>query len=332
MPPDVAQAHLPRDLARGEEVGAEHRIFQPRFAREFARVHVDRGKRFGLVDDQIRAALQLDAVIGQRTELLFQPEKLKHLAFAGIADQLVFQPALCGGKQLFGARIRLCVAYIHLVHARQVEIAQQPRVQIPFAEHAVANGSGFIRFARVFVHAAQRAKFLFKQRKARPLRLCAQDDAALGRKFFCPVQHPFARLLVRDLARYGAERRRREIDQIFADKRHVHREARALRADGRFGDLHHHGIADLYVEFGGHVALRLRGHVSRGEVAVPVRPVRDKRRLHACQHIDDAPFINIPGCIAIRLPVRVKFDKFARFDDRCDIRRAEAVEKSWSFA
>jgi hypothetical protein len=58
MPPEVAQPQLPRDGDRGLEVGAENRLFQIAMADERAGVHVDRGHRFGLVDDQIAARLQ----------------------------------------------------------------------------------------------------------------------------------------------------------------------------------------------------------------------------------------------------------------------------------
>ena len=58
---EVAQAQLARDHLRRLEVGLEDRVVEAAAADEAAGVDVDRRHRLGLVDDQVAAALEIDA-------------------------------------------------------------------------------------------------------------------------------------------------------------------------------------------------------------------------------------------------------------------------------
>ena len=67
---EVAQPQLPRDHLRGLEVGLEDRVVEAAAADEAAGVDVDRRHRLGLVDDQVAAALQIDAARERLLDLL----------------------------------------------------------------------------------------------------------------------------------------------------------------------------------------------------------------------------------------------------------------------
>jgi hypothetical protein len=57
QPADVAEAELVGDLVDGLEVGLEDRLLHVlrALADEAAGVHVDRGERLGLIDDEVAA-------------------------------------------------------------------------------------------------------------------------------------------------------------------------------------------------------------------------------------------------------------------------------------
>ena len=129
-----------------------------------------------------------------------------------------------------------------------------------------------------------------------------------------------------DLAGDRAKLRRGKINDAFADKGEVHRQPRALAADGRFGDLHHHAVPLPHVELGRDRALRFGGHIPGGKIAVPLPAVCDKRRLHARKHVDDAPFVDIPRRVALLESVRMEFDELARFDNGGNVLFAETVK------
>ena len=73
-------------------------------------------------------------------------------------------------------------------------------------------------------------------------------------------------------------------DEVLPHKREAHGQPRALRADGRFCDLHHHFVARLYVEravCGRDVCLG--GDIPRIEIAVLLLPEGDECRLHTVE-------------------------------------------------
>src|SRR5205814_3036602 len=56
---EIAQADLANNLVDGVDIRTDNRIFEPvRFAHEFARIDVDRNKRFRLIDHNVAARFQ----------------------------------------------------------------------------------------------------------------------------------------------------------------------------------------------------------------------------------------------------------------------------------
>ena len=70
---EIAQAQLPRDGLRRLQVGLEDGVVERAHADETAGVDVDGGQRLGLVDDQIAAALEVDAAMQRPFDLLSTP-------------------------------------------------------------------------------------------------------------------------------------------------------------------------------------------------------------------------------------------------------------------
>ena len=72
---DVAQPKLPDDLLRGLDVVLRHRLLEPRRRRPRARadeaagVDVDDGERLGVVEDEVAAGREVDALVEGRADL-----------------------------------------------------------------------------------------------------------------------------------------------------------------------------------------------------------------------------------------------------------------------
>ena len=324
---DVAQAHLPRDLAGGEQIGGEYRVFQPGIAGEFARVHVDRGERLRTVEYKIGAARERYAGTDEPVDLLFQPEVLEHFARSPVRDEF----ALPAGAAQRRRDAAVCgfVADIDIGDARQVEIAQQAHMHVGIAVDEVAHRRAFVRFERGGVQPAQIPRLRTQLCKGHVQRVGAHDEpAALRSKFPRRAQKLRALLFARDLAGDGTEIGGGQEDEVLPHKREAHGQPRALRADGRFCDLHHHFVARLYVEravCGRDVCLG--GDIPRIEIAVLLLPEGDECRLHTVEHVDDPALVNVAGDLARTVGVKVKFDKVTALGDRRKAVFAEVVKK-----
>ena len=81
----VAQPNLPHDLLDRIDVGLDDRVFQTRrLAHVLAGVDVDRYQRFGLVDDDVAAALQPDFRLERLVDLVLDAELLEQRRFFGV--------------------------------------------------------------------------------------------------------------------------------------------------------------------------------------------------------------------------------------------------------
>src|SRR3546814_16038795 len=65
---EIAQSQLARNRLRGFEIGLQHRLFEIAMADIRAGVDVDGGHRFGLVEYQVTAGLQIDLALQRPRE------------------------------------------------------------------------------------------------------------------------------------------------------------------------------------------------------------------------------------------------------------------------
>ena len=91
---EVAQPELPRDRLRGLEVGLEDGVVERAPRDEAAGVHVDRGERFGLVDDEVAAALEIHAPGQRLLDLLLHREEVEEVLFDLFAVEEEIEKAL----------------------------------------------------------------------------------------------------------------------------------------------------------------------------------------------------------------------------------------------
>src|SRR5579862_4027437 len=82
---EIAQADLADDFFDGIDIGLDDGVFETRrFADVLAGVDVDRDQRFGLVDDDVAAALEPDFRLERLVHLLFQAELFEQGRFFGV--------------------------------------------------------------------------------------------------------------------------------------------------------------------------------------------------------------------------------------------------------
>jgi hypothetical protein len=84
----VAQPQLPRDGAGGFEVGLEDGVVEVARADEAAGVHVHRGQRLGLVEDDVAAALQVHAPRQRTFDLFLDAEQVEDRPLALVVLEL----------------------------------------------------------------------------------------------------------------------------------------------------------------------------------------------------------------------------------------------------
>ena len=80
----IAQPQLPRDRMRGFEIGLEDRVVEIAGADITAGIHVDGRHRFGLVDHQIAARLQIDAARQRALDLRLDVVQIEERPLAGV--------------------------------------------------------------------------------------------------------------------------------------------------------------------------------------------------------------------------------------------------------
>ena len=142
---DVAQAHLPRDLPDGDEVGLEHRLLQAVLAREFPCVDVDDRHRLGTVDDQIAAVLHGRRARTERAQLGGQPVLAEGVFLLGA----VCDPAFADVRPEAGKHddfiVQLPIAYIQSGNAVAEAVAHDTERKIELTVNGVPHLRGLRR-------------------------------------------------------------------------------------------------------------------------------------------------------------------------------------------
>src|SRR5687767_2738837 len=97
-PAEVAHPKLARDHLRGLEIGLEDRIVEAAPADVAAGVHVDRGQRLGLVDDEITPGLQIHAARERLLDLVLDAVEVEERSLALV----MLEPRHHVGRELGG--------------------------------------------------------------------------------------------------------------------------------------------------------------------------------------------------------------------------------------
>src|SRR5580658_4513320 len=243
---EIAQPDLADDFFDGIHVGLDDGVFQTRrLADIFAGVDVDGDQRFGLVDDDVAAAL----------EPHFRLERLVH--FFGEAE-------LLEQRRLF--RVQL-----HALDHLRLEAVEEPEHAFVFgfgvnpdhaevggdlvAQHALddvevvidqrgrlgAFGAGLDVVPQALEEADVGAEFFF----AGALGGGADDEASVTVFAFAEddALQALALFLGGNFARNAGVVHRRHVDQEAAGQRDVAGDARALLTNGLLGDLHQDFLA-----------------------------------------------------------------------------------------
>ena len=137
---DIAQTHLPRDLARGDEVGLVHRALQIDVPHEFARVDVDDRHRLRLVDDEVPAVFQRNGALRQLVKLLGDAVFAQHLPLALVERDLALAHVCPHPRELHHPLVGRLVAHIDARDAAAETVAHDLEGKIEFAVHHVADG------------------------------------------------------------------------------------------------------------------------------------------------------------------------------------------------
>src|SRR5436853_275054 len=115
---EVSEAQLARDRLRRLEVGLEDRVVEVARADEAAGVDIDRRQRLGLVDDQVAARLQLDALLERLLDLVVDVEQVEDRPLAAAALVRRMKPPLSPGVSPAAARAATSSCASALTRAR----------------------------------------------------------------------------------------------------------------------------------------------------------------------------------------------------------------------
>src|SRR5438309_5475865 len=246
-PADVPQPQLARHFAGRLDVRLEDRALGVLLAGVAARVHVDRGQRFGRLDDEIPAGRQLHA----------RDEELADLRF----DVVLVEQRGLGGVQLHpldqvGIN-RLQILDDLVVQHLRVDEQRVDLVAEEIADDA-AGEAGLTLQQRGRAHRAGLALDLLPQLvQVVDLVLAALLRQVFGHRPDDPAARVFgdelrdhvaelgALLAVLDLAGDADLRGERHVDQEPARPRHLRRDPRSLRTDRFFDDLNELGLTLL---------------------------------------------------------------------------------------
>ena len=295
----IAQAQLTRDDLRRFQIGLENgvvEIAQPDIA---AGIHVYGGHRLGLVDDQIAAGLQVDA-LGQRTlDLFFHAMQIEQWARAGIVLELVARNRIVG----------LCEFQHPLVSAARIDQDAHGIVADKITQHAQADVEFLIQQLRRtgrFRNGLQIAPQLVqigdvggKIRFCRSFRHSAYDIATLvfGRQNSLQAGtqgialfHGFNALGYADMRLLG------QIHQQSSGDAELGGQPRTLAADRLLDDLHHQGLAfeqHLLDRFGCLDVVAVFPYIRHMQKSRAFQADVYESGLHAGQHAFDLAEINV---------------------------------------
>ncbi len=243
---EVAQPKLARDLVGRFEIGLVRGLLDRMLARRFARVHVDRYERLGLVDDDVAARFQSHDRTEHRIELGLDLEALKQRQHVLVGLHVLRMARHEHAHELFRVAISRLAVDEDLRDLLVVEIADGALDEASL----LIDERRRIRFERELADRIPEANQIFVI--ALDLRLGAvgargADNETHSLRQFQRLRRrfqPFAVGRIGDLARDAAAARSIGHEHAIAPgKREECGEGRALVAALLFHDLHQHHLA-----------------------------------------------------------------------------------------
>src|SRR5262245_5155121 len=308
-PAEVAQAQLARDHLRRFQVGLEDRVVEVAQADEPAGVDVDRRHRLGLVDDEVAAALQLDAARERLLDLLLDVVQIEQRPLARVVlDLRQDLRHVVGGERLQAHEVLARIDHDaggvlvdevaqHALREHQVFVQQRRRVR------------GLRALADVAPQPARVRDVVRELGVGRALRDGADDVAAalVGREQVLQLlPQELAAALVLDALGDADVRVLREIHEEPPGDRDLRREAGALAPDRVLDHLHHDRLTlgenplDRARGRGRFAVLALLPDVGDVQERGALEPDLDERRLHPGQHPHHAPHVDVADDAAAR--------------------------------
>ena len=295
----IAQAQLPRNGLRGFQVGFENGVVKIAQPDKAAGVHVDSGQRFGLVDDEIAARLEIDALGQCPLDFFFHAIQVEQRAFTGVMLQAFCCERVVGLRELQHALIG--DTRIHQNPGRVVadKIAQYPQTDIELLIQQLRRTGGLCRVLHVLPELVQIGNIRRKIQTVRRLGNGADDVAALMVRRQCGLQPGAQRLALfcaLDALRHANMRFLRQIDQQPPGDADLRGKPRALAADRLLDHLHQQRLPvkkNFFDRLGGIGVIAVSPDIGNMQECRALQADVNEGRLHPGQHPLDPAKIDI---------------------------------------
>ena len=320
MPPMSRRRILAHDLGRCLEVVLEDRVLELLLARVAARIDVDHRERLAVVEHEVAAGWQVDAALERAADALVDLEPLEQPAPAAVLLDPLRELRRGPAHVAEDALVLLLVVDHDLADlaAELVAHGLQGQVGLRVDERGRA-ARGLLRMvARRLPQLLEQAHIAFELVHRGARGRGAHDQARIvfgGAHALDEVAQARALVVVeatRDADAVGARRQHHEA----AGQRHLHGQARALRAHGVLGDLHEQllaGLDELFdrlappltlVEIGSHDLVDV-------QESVLLEADVDECRLHAGQHRVDAGEVDVADYRTLTVALDVGLDELS---------------------
>ena len=238
---EISQANLANDFFDRVHVGFDDGVFEARgFAYVLAGVDVDGDQRFGLVDDDVAAALEPDFRLERLIHFFFEAELLEQRRLFGEEFHALHESRLKTIEEAENALVLRFSVDPDYGEVRRDLVAQHALDYVEIVIDQRGRLGGFGAALDVVPEAFEKADVGAEFVLACVLSGGANDEAAVA--VIALAHHDALEALAlfvgRDLARDSGMVDRRHVDQETSGQRDVAGDARAFLADWLFGNLH----------------------------------------------------------------------------------------------
>ncbi len=309
MPPRLRSLSCLRDHLRRFQVGLEDGVVEVAQADEAAGVDVDRRHRLGLVDDEIAAALQLDAARERLLDLLLDVVQVEERPLAGVVLDLRQHLRHVVGRE----RLQPHEVLARVDHdAGRVLVDEVAQHALREHEVLVEEGRGVRGLGALADVAPQppRVRDVVREVGVGGGFGDGADDVAAGlvgrQQLLELLAQELAAALVLDALRDADVRVLRQVHEEPPGDRDLRGEPGALGADRVLDHLHHErlpfgeDLLDRARRRGGLAVLALLPDVGDVQERGALEPDLDERGLHAGQHPHHAAHVDVADDAAAR--------------------------------